>query len=69
MVWYHIDKKKTNETWALAAIAIINSGAIRASTEPGIKYYEKNSDCFVWIFSFIFVYEDTSADHSKSRSM
>ena len=39
IVWYHIDKRDTNETWALASIAIMSSGGIRASTEPGMVTY------------------------------
>ena len=34
-IWYHIDKKEFNDTWALASIALSNSGGIRTSAEPG----------------------------------
>ncbi|XP_045195357.2 snake venom 5'-nucleotidase-like [Mercenaria mercenaria] len=35
MIDYHIDKRESNDTWALAAIALLSGGGIRASTEPG----------------------------------
>lgn len=35
MIEYHIDKRESNDTWALAAIALLSGGAIRASTEAG----------------------------------
>ncbi|XP_060560431.1 snake venom 5'-nucleotidase-like [Ruditapes philippinarum] len=35
MVEYHIDKRQSNDTWALASIALLSGGGIRASTEPG----------------------------------
>lgn len=34
-IWYHIDKREFNDTWALASIALSNSGGIRTSAEPG----------------------------------
>ena len=35
MVWYHIDKREYNDTWALASIALLNGGGIRAATQRG----------------------------------
>ncbi|KAH3736665.1 hypothetical protein DPMN_043238 [Dreissena polymorpha] len=35
MVEYHIDKRESNETWALAPIALFSGGGVRASTEIG----------------------------------
>lgn len=35
MIEYHLDKRENNDTWALAAIALLSGGGIRASTEPG----------------------------------
>ena len=36
MVEYHIDKRESNDTWGLAAIALLSAGGIRASTEIGL---------------------------------
>jgi hypothetical protein len=35
MIDYHIDKRESNDTWALSAIALLTGGSIRASTEAG----------------------------------
>ena len=39
MIWYHIQKKESNDTWALSSVALMNSGGIRASTQPGWYCY------------------------------
>ncbi|KAK3603342.1 hypothetical protein CHS0354_025948 [Potamilus streckersoni] len=35
MISYHLDYLKANDTWAAASIALVQSGGIRASIEPG----------------------------------
>ena len=68
IIEYHVDKRQSEDQWALSAIALLSGGSIRASVQPGMceleywhndKYYKtiedhvNNSPYNLWLSYFI----------------